>query len=362
MQPGAGRRKRTEGAPHLEEAPAGLASTGRPVSREGADTGSGTEPVRVGPSPSPGLRELLLESCLLLGPCVCEGNIFQCLLIFIGLSPSSSLPVSSQEDSGHQRSTRRRSLRTRRTPGVDGPATRAASAGDGATSCRGAASVGGGFAPVAQRQSRSQGGKGVSSAAVGGASQLQSNATSLWLIPPAFPGTHAAPASLPMEVYPRPDALPWAVAATMAALHQHSRGSAGPGPTIAHDALATPAQHPFLWSSIDPNTCAAAAAIWPYTRLAMQAQQPTATHSLATLAASSVCLAKPQPCSTAAPPSYLSALGLDALPLGKGLFSVPQPSLVANPAAFARSVLVQHQAAGQAAAASPDAAAATAAA
>ena len=85
VQPGAGRRKRTEGAPHLEEAPAGLASTGRPVSREGADTGSGTEPVRVGPSPSPGLRELLLESCLLLGPCVREGNIFQCLLNFIGL-------------------------------------------------------------------------------------------------------------------------------------------------------------------------------------------------------------------------------------------------------------------------------------
>ena len=201
---------------------------------------------------------------------------------------------------------------------------------------------------MGQRQSRSQGGKGVSSPPL--RSQLQSNATSLWL----------TPAALPMvDVYPRGDALPWAVAATMAALQQHAAGSAAGVPTSLGDSLMS-TQQPFMWSSMDPSACAAAATLWPYTRLAMEQQHHStvAGRSLAAMSGTSVCLARPQPCTSAAPPSYLSALGLDALPLGKGLFA-PQPSLVANPVAFARSVMVQ-AAAGQAAV--PDAAAATAAA
>jgi hypothetical protein len=181
------------------------------------------------------------------------------------------------------------------------------------------------------------------------ASPVRSNATSLWL--PA------------VDVFPRADAMPWAVAATMAALNQHSAGGGGvaAAPPAVHSLAST--QQPFMWpTSMDPSACAAAAALWPYTRLAMQPSQHPAVagRSLATMSGtSSLCLPRPQPCSTAAPPSYLSALGLDALPLGKGLFA-PQPSLVANPVAFARSVMVQ--AMGEAAAAVPDAAAATAAA
>lgn len=197
-------------------------------------------------------------------------------------------------------------------------------------------------------------------------SMAQVHAPSMWMFPTV--GAQAA-------LFPQPDAMPWAVAATMAALQ--ASGAAGavlpPGidPAFASSTLSPP---PLMWThpgqhagataaTMDPGAAAvaaSAAALWPYSAAAAAAMHAhsgmaAAAASMAAAAAavagangdttstSTVVAARPVANPTRVP-SYLTSLGLDgdALADAPGLLMRPAPAaLVANPTAYARSALLQ---------------------
>ena len=194
-------------------------------------------------------------------------------------------------------------------------------------------------------------------------SMAQVHAPSMWMFPTV--GPQAA-------LIPQPDAMPWAVAATMAALQ--ASGAAGavlpPGidPAFASSALSPPLMwtHPgqhagATAATMDPGAAAAAAsaaALWPYSTAAAAAMHAhsgmaAAAASMAAAAAavagengdttSTIVASRPIANPTRVP-SYLTSLGLDgdALANAPGLLMRPAPAaLVANPSAYARSVQIQ---------------------